>query len=247
MTNYMLRIGLIWTISLLNTNLYAQKSGEMKAWRDLHDGVMTFSNSEVVRGLMQFYDDSRVALVEKEGNVNFLGPLEVKQFEFADGSQIGRRKYVSLEYKVYSYSTPKICFFEVLKEIKGHFTMLLQTERPRSESRDPNYFLNSSKSFNNGPRLLAQQITSILFMDETGKIKPYIEYTFQESQGLIRDRAIQYFRYINKNLLKEMTGKHYREIVRYSKENEIGLRTSAGLLRALEHYEKIVSVESTIH
>jgi hypothetical protein len=246
MTNYMLGIGLILTISLLNNNISAQESGEMKAKRNLHDGVMTFNNGEVIRGLMQFYDDSRVALVEKDGNANFLGPLEVKQFEFVDGSQTDRRKYVSLEYKMYSYSIPKLCFFEVLKEIKGHFTILLQTERSRSQSRDANYFFNSSKSLSSGPRLLAQQVTSLLFMDETGNIKPYIEYTYQESQGLIRDRAVKYFQYINKNLLKEMTSKHYKEIVRYSKENDISLRTTAGVLRALEHYEKIVSSEIEI-
>jgi hypothetical protein len=204
-------------------------------------GKITLEGGKIIEGSLKFYDESRLAFLEKDGTTFYLTPTEVTRFEFYDRHLSYIRTFIRLKYNLYSHGVTQYLFFEVIKELKS-FSVLSKIERLRTQQKDPRLIRVPTSRFAPDKRIIAQSMQTILFLsNKDGRMKPYIQLIEQREQWLINDKDAYNGKFINKRLLKEYTGAYYKQLVSYAKECDLQLNNPYGIKKVLDYYEKILS------
>jgi hypothetical protein len=208
---------------------------------DAYQGIVTLNNKLQWKGLIRFYDHDRLAAIEKNGESSFLAPSDVAEFEFFDKLKDKTRKFVTMEYRQYDTSIPKVCFLEILKEYKD-VALLLKSDRVMSQPAQKQLlgsYPSRSPLVVRDRNVTARQTETVILMDSEGKIFPYYELLSADVQGSFFDFRSNDAIMINKNLLRKLTGRYYKQLVWFAKENDLTVTNPLMLIQILDKYEEL--------
>ena len=79
----------------------------------------------------------------------------------------------------------------------------------------------------------------IFLISREGKLRPYLEITEKEIDGLFHDRTISKNKILDDQLLKQFTGSKYKDLVEYATINKYDLSQKKGLIATLQFYKTL--------
>jgi hypothetical protein len=206
------------------------------------EGSITLLSGEKLSGTIKFNDTNGTVTYENEGDSKTFIPKGITGFEFYEGKFEKTRRFYSLEYNDPETDIRDYFFFEVIKEFES-FAVMSKVDRINTKTRLPTpvrAVLTPTRIDKSVAGIRTSQDETIFLIDSNGRINPYVKIVEVEREKLIKDTNITKNKFINKELLEELTVPHYDDLVQFARKNELDFKLKSNLLQILEYYETLV-------
>lgn len=206
--------------------------------------VMLMSGREI-KGLIKYNDKSDIVSIENGHESRSFTARHVKAFEFYDELATKQRIYYSIEIEDRFYKLKRPVFFEVLMDL-NQFAVISKISPIHLEKKEyatPAIFNPVNGVFSSGryygyPSTISYT-ERIFLISRQGELRPYLEITEKEVDGLFHDKTISKNKVLDDQLLKKFTGSKYKNLVEYAELNNHDLGQKKGLIATLQFYKTL--------
>ena len=136
-------------------------------------------------------------------------------------------------------------FFEILMELK-EFAVLSKIAPIHMEKKEyatPAIFNPANGAFSAGRYYGYPSTISfterVFLLSNKGELRPYLEITEKEIDGMFHDRSIVKNKVLDEDLLKRFTTSYYSQLMTYASKNDLNIKEKDGLLSVLAYYKDI--------
>jgi hypothetical protein len=209
------------------------------------DGSVMLVSGREIKGLIKYNDKTDIVSIENGYEAKSFTARHVKAFEFYDEIETKQRIYYSIEIEDRFYQLKRPVFFEVLMDLNQFavISKLSPIHMEKKEYATPAIFNPVNGAFSSG-RFYGYPSTisyteRIFLISREGELKPYLEITEKEIDGLFHDRTIIKNKILDDQLLKRFTGSKYKDLVEYAATNNHDLSQKKGLMATLQFYKTL--------
>jgi hypothetical protein len=209
------------------------------------DGSLMLMSGREIKGLIKYNDKSDIVSIENGHESRSFTARHVKAFEFYDEIETKQRIYYSIEIDDRSHKLKRPVFFEVLMDL-DQFAVISKISPIHMEKKEyatPAIFNPVNGAFSGGryygyPSTISYT-ERIFLISREGELRPYLEITEKEIDGLFHDRTISKNKILDDQLLKQFTGSKYKDLVKYATINKHDLSQKKGLIATLQFYKTL--------
>jgi hypothetical protein len=235
-------------VLLLSTNfILAQSSFEedLLAGPEWFYGSLMLNNGKEVKGLIKYNDKTDIVCLETGRETKTYTARHAKGFEFYDEVEKKQRIFYTVEVEDRVNNAKRPLFFEVVVELND-FAVLSKLAPIRVDKREyttPAMFNPATGSFSAGryygyPSTISHTETLFLFSKD-GEIRPYLEITEKEIDGMFYDRSVVKNRIIDDETLKNFTSPYYNDLINYAAKNELDLKRKNDFIAVMKYYNSL--------
>jgi hypothetical protein len=207
------------------------------------DGSILLNSGKELKGLVRFNDREGLLSYESGSQSATYTSRSVTAFEFYDERIQKQRIFYSLEYEDSKTNVKRPLFFELLRDL-GNFAILSKMDPVDIKEQSsgsgmvqvPGFFVITPATSN----VKIIQIETVYFLDQDGKIEPYVKVVRKETDGLLIDTSKMKNKSIDKTLPKKYFGEDdYKKILEYAEELDLKINKKEDFLKILDYYESI--------
>jgi hypothetical protein len=237
-------------------------SNLQKAGSEWSDGTLFLKDETILKGKIQYNDKNGALSLKTEEGSDSYSANTVLKFSFFYKILNGYRNFISLDYPmenlkkgiINSYSLTDFdsrkskgpivpTFFEVLRET-NEFALLSKIKPIKYKEKASGGASHSPTGVvYSGPVTVFDEIKQneiIFLLNANGDIAPYIEFvnkeiyntSFKDSKGSKSTKK----RKIDSDLLEEVIGELYPQLMEYAKANKLKTTRRDDLLKIIDHY-----------
>lgn len=223
----------------------SQSYDDLLAGPEWFDGSVMLNNGHEIKGLIKYNDKTDIVSIENARLSKSFTARHVKAFEFYDEVERKQRVFYSVDIEDRVYQVQRPLFFEVLVDLRD-FALLSKIAPIRIDKREyatPAMFNPATGGFSAGryygyPSTISHTET-LFFFSKDGKLKPFLEITEKEIDGMFVDRSVVKNRIVNPDLLKKFTSSHYSQLVSFAQKNDLDVKEKDDLVSLLHHYQQL--------
>jgi hypothetical protein len=227
--------------------VYSQDTSDSRlvAGPEWFDGSLLLNTGREIKGLIKYNDKSDIVSIENGRESKSFTARHVKGFEFFDEIEKKQRVFYAVDIEDRFYKVKRPLFFEILMELK-EFAVLSKIAPIHMEKKEyatPAIFNPANGAFSAGRYYGYPSTISfterVFLLSSKGELKPYLEITEKEIDGMFYDRSIVKNKILDEDLLKRLTSSYYPQLMTYAAKNDIDLKEKDGLLSVLSYYKDI--------
>ncbi len=224
----------------------AQSYDGLLAGPEWFDGSVLLTNGREIKGLIKYNDKTDIVSIESGRISKSYTARHVQAFEFYDEIAEKQRIFYAVEVEDRSYNVKRPLFFEVLADLKN-FAVISKLAPIRIDKREyatPAMFNPATGVFTAGryygyPSTISYTET-IFFLSRDGELRPFLEITEKEIDGMFADRSVVKNTILDADLLEKFTGSHYRTLMQFSRKKNLDLKNKEDLIALMTHYRDII-------
>lgn len=237
----------IFFASLIITPLSFGQSSDhgIMAGPEWFDGSLLLMTGREIKGLVKYNDKTDIVSIENGRESRSYTARHVKAFEYYDEIEKKQRIFYSVEIDDRFYKVKRPVFFEILMELET-FAVLSKISPIHLEKKEyatPAIFNPVNGAFTGGRYYGYPSTISfterIYFLGKEGELRPYLEITEKEIDGLFFDRTINKNKILDQEVLRRFTGAKYKDILQYATGNDLHLDVKQDLITALTFYSAL--------
>ena len=203
------------------------------------EGSIMLNDGTELKGVLKYNDNIGILSYENGDNSRSFTAKNVVGFEFFDDAQQKQRVFYSLPFQDPVTGTDKNYFFEALREYNS-FALLSRIQPMVVKQR-----VNSSPYMGVGVNTMIvatelSQLETIYIMSPNGEIKAYLEIVEKEVDGWLSDTHKTKNKVVDKDLLKQYTGKYHESLEAFAHDNKLSFKRKTDLLKIMDHYKDLI-------
>ena len=198
-------------------------------------GSVMLKDGKEMKGTLKYSDNTGVLSFQDGDNSRTLTPRNVIAFEFQDEDEGRQRIFYSLEDKEEDTDIKKWYFFEVLHEFQTF--AVLSKVTPIQIDKTSNGSFNTATGFpvTGSSRVEVSQVEVISFMNQSGKLEPYLRVVEKEVDNGWYDYSSTKNKIIDDEVFPKYAGKHWPKVKAYAEENKLKFKRRSDFIKALKY------------
>src|SRR5436190_10425736 len=148
----------------------------------LSKGKVVLNDGRTEEGQLQYNALDRIIIMQRNKESKTYNPAKVAGFSFWDEDSKRERTYVTLPWENPGNSLMQPTFFEILREFKA-FSLLSTRQVKEAYAKGVGLFNSSGTGIPIGTKTKIKYQETICFIDESGKLEPYLTFVDKEKDG----------------------------------------------------------------